>query len=110
MNINPDNLVVKNNEAEHRYEIAIEGQLAVLTYRLVGARITLIHTGVPAALEGHGIAGKLAQYALDDARARELAVIPRCPFVVRYIQRHRGYADLVIPQERAQYLAPQAER
>jgi len=110
MDINLNNLSVKNNAAEHRYEIAVGDQIAVLTYRLAGERITLIHTGVPETLEGHGIAGKLAQFALDDARARCLAVIPRCPYVVRYIQRHSAYADVVTPEERAKYLAPKTDR
>ena len=107
MEINLDDLSVKNNAAEHRYEVAVGDQIAVLTYRLVGERITLIHTGVPETLAGHGIAGKLAQFALNDARESGLAVIPRCPYIVRYIQRHKEYADVVIPEERAGYLAPE---
>jgi predicted GNAT family acetyltransferase len=106
MEINLDALSVTNNAAAHRYEIAVDDQIAVLTYRLSGERITLIHTGVPEALEGHGIAGKLARFALDDARARGLAVIPRCPYVVQYIKRHREYADVVIAEERDAYLTP----
>ena len=108
MEISLDDLVVKNNVAEHRYEIAVADQLAILIYRLTGDRITLIHTGVPEALAGHGIAGKLARFALDDARAKGLAVIPRCPYVVRYIRRHSEYADVVIAEERAAYLTNRA--
>jgi predicted GNAT family acetyltransferase len=63
-----------------------------------------MHTEVPEALEGHGIAGKMAQFALEDAHARHLAVIPRCPFVAGYIRRHPAYADLVPPDERARLL------
>jgi hypothetical protein len=33
--------------------------------------------------------------ALDDLRARGLALVPLCPFVAGYIERHPGYADLV---------------
>lgn len=110
MKINPNDLVIKNNEVAHRYEVAVGDQLAILAYRLSGERITLLHTDVPEALAGQGIAGTLTRFALDDARARGLAVIPRCPFVVRYIQRHSDYADVVIPEERAAYLTRGSER
>ena len=110
MELSLDDLVVRNNVAEDRYEIAVADQLAILNYRLAGDRITLIHTGVPETLEGRGIAGKLAQFALDDARARGLSVIPRCPYVVRYLQRHSEYADVVIAAERSAYLTPRNAR
>ena len=60
INVSLDDLIVKDNAAAHRYEIAVEDQVAVITYRLAGDRITLPHTVVPKALEGHGLAGKLA--------------------------------------------------
>jgi len=50
---------------------------------------------VPPALEGRGIAGKLARAALDYARERKLSVIPRCPFVAAYIRKHPEYQSLV---------------
>jgi predicted GNAT family acetyltransferase len=95
MGSDSDSPEVRDNSAESRYEVAIEGQLAVLEYALEGDHITLIHTAVPEALAGHGIAGRLAKAALDDARARGLAVLPRCPYVAAYIRRHPEYADLV---------------
>jgi predicted GNAT family acetyltransferase len=70
----------------------------------LGDRIVFIHTVVPEALEGHGIAGKMAHFALEDARARHLAVILLCPFVAGYIRRHLEYADLVPPDDRARLL------
>jgi predicted GNAT family acetyltransferase len=101
MNANLDDVTVANNETAQRYEARVAGQLAVITYQQLGDRIAFIHTEVPEALEGHGIAGKMAQFALDDARAQGLAVIPLCPFVAGYICRHLEYADLVPPDDRA---------
>jgi predicted GNAT family acetyltransferase len=37
----------------------------------------------------------VAAAALDDARERGLEVVPLCPFIARYIQRHPEYADSV---------------
>ncbi len=97
MNINPDDVDVSNNEAEQRYEARVDGRLTILAYQQEGGRIVYTHTEVPVELEGHGIAGKLTQVALDDARAGRLTVVPRCPYVAGYIQRHPEYQDLVSP-------------
>ena len=101
MNGNLDDVIVANNETAQRYEARVDGHLAVITYQRLGDRIVFIHTEVPEDLEGRGIASKMAQFALDDARAQGLAVIPRCPFVAGYIRRHPEYADLVPPGDRA---------
>lgn len=101
MDANLDDLTVIDNPAEHRYEARVGDELAIITYRRTSDRITFLHTEVPPAMEGHGIAGKMARIALDDARAQGLAVVPRCPYVAAYIRRHREYADLVPPNERA---------
>jgi predicted GNAT family acetyltransferase len=97
-------VTVANNETAQRYEARVDGQLAVIIYQRLGDRIVFIHTEVPEALEGQGIAGKMARFALDDARARRLVVIPQCPFVAGYIRRHPEYAGLVPPGDRARLL------
>lgn len=108
MEIDINSLVVHDNEAGKRYEIAVGDQVAVLTYtRRVEGRIAFVHTLVPEALEGHGLAAKLTRFALDDAQAKGLAVIPLCPYVVSFIRRHREYADLVPPEEQGRLAARQ---
>ena len=86
---------VTNNEAEHRYELKVDGQLAIAEYRLRPGRISFTHTEVPDALEGKGIGSRLVKSALDDARAQGLKVVPICPFVKHYIDTHPEYGDLV---------------
>lgn len=100
MSINVDNLEIRDNPAQHRYEARLDGHLAVVTYRREEGRITFIHTVVSPALEGHGVAGKLVRHALDDARGQGLAVIPLCPYVVSFIRRHPEYIELVPVEER----------
>jgi predicted GNAT family acetyltransferase len=79
-----------------RYEAHDGDALAgLLQYRRRPALIALVHTEVLPAFEGQGIGGALARFALDDARASGTAVLPFCPFVDAYIQRHPEYADLV---------------
>src|SRR5205807_6438218 len=44
---------------------------------------------------GRGFGSRLAAGALEDARRQELEVIPLCPFVAEYIDRHPEFEDLV---------------
>ena len=86
---------VIDNAAESRYELRTPAGLALIAYRRDGRSIDLLHTEVPEAMEGQGIAGRLARFALEDARSAGLRVIPSCPYVGSYLRRHPEYADLV---------------
>ena len=96
-----ENIAVTNNEAAQRYEASVDGLLSRLQYERRGERIVYLHTEVPDALEGRGIASALARTALEDARARHLTVVPYCPFVRAYLQRHPEYLPLVDRAHRA---------
>lgn len=89
-----------HNEARRRFEWEEGGHTAHLDYVRREGRILLVHTEVPDALAGRGLGGKLAKAALDFARASELAVVPKCPFVAAYLVRHPEYLDLVRPEDR----------
>jgi predicted GNAT family acetyltransferase len=86
---------VTRNEAEHRYEVAVEGQTAFAQYSLNGDIITFTHTIVPEEVEGQGIGSRLVSAALEDARKRDLKVVPMCSFVRGYIERHPEYQDML---------------
>jgi len=97
MKIDPEKIEVIQNTAKNRFEVTIDGQTAVTEYMLPGDKIIFSHTEVPEALEGNGIASKLAQTALEYARTENLKVMPLCPYVAAYIRRHPEYKDLVLP-------------
>ncbi|GAA1230757.1 GNAT family N-acetyltransferase [Pseudonocardia alaniniphila] len=85
-----------------RFEIHVDDKLAgFAVYRLGHGRISFIHTEIDDAFAGQGLGGKLVRAALDAARTRGLAVIPQCPFVRGWIQKHADYLDLVPEAERA---------
>ena len=97
-------LRVADNPDEGRYEVFADGELAgFVTYRLGPRRISVLHTEIDDAFEGHGVGGSLVSEALDDARARGLAVLPFCPFVRSYIKRHPEYLDLVPENDRGRF-------
>jgi predicted GNAT family acetyltransferase len=87
-----------------RYEISIDGD--VVGFTAYGARpglIAFIHTEVDERLQGRGLADRLIRFALEDARARGLAVLPFCPFVKAFIERHREFEALVPDSYREQF-------
>ena len=100
MEIDADTLPVVNDEAGRQFEIEVDGEVAFLQYRIEGSTIIYPHTVVPRALEHHGLAARLAHYALEFARERSLAVVPICPYVRAYFERHPEHADLVSPTYR----------
>jgi len=97
-------VTIADNPEEQRYEIRVDGDLAGFAqYRLRPGLLAFIHTEIGDRFEGEGLGGRLIEFALGDARARGLAVLPFCPFVNGYIQRHREYVDLVPEANRAQF-------
>ena len=96
-------LEITLNEPEHRYEARVDGELAgFAVFRMRGDRIVFTHTEVDDRFEGQGVGSKLARYALDDVRDRgSLRVVPQCPFIRSWIEKHPEYADLVSGEERS---------
>lgn len=86
---------VRNNQADSRYELETDGQVAVAAYRMEGGAVAFTHTVVPPELEGQGLGSRLVKGALDDVRARGLKFVPRCEFVAAYSERHPEVRDLL---------------
>ena len=85
------------NESESRYEAFVGGELAGFAeFEVDDERIIFTHTEVNDAFEGQGVGGQLARAALDDVRAAgKYRVVPRCPFIKKWIEKHPDYQDLV---------------
>jgi predicted GNAT family acetyltransferase len=86
---------VTDDTAASRFEVTAGGQRAVLHYRRHGNRLVLIHTGVPAALEGLGIGGRLVTAAAGRAAHEGMTLVPLCPFARAWLQRHPEIAGTV---------------
>ncbi|HEY1853992.1 MAG TPA: GNAT family N-acetyltransferase [Solirubrobacterales bacterium] len=94
---------VRDDREGERYVIEVGGEPAGFAqYRDRANAISFTHTEVDKRFEGQGLGGRLVAAALDDVRSRGLAVLPFCPFVRSYIERHREYLDLVPEVQRAQ--------
>jgi uncharacterized protein len=86
---------VRNDTAQNRFELDVDGVQAVAYYRMTPGVITFVHTEVPQALSGRGIGTKLIRGALEIARAQGLKVVPQCPFVSAFMGKHPEYNDLL---------------
>lgn len=95
------------NDAEHgRYVLEDDGRTVALTqYDERHDRLFFPHTEVDPAYEGQGLAGQLIRQALDDVRSKGRLIVPLCPFVRGYIERHPEYADLVDADLTERFLA-----
>jgi predicted GNAT family acetyltransferase len=88
-------LTVEDNPDARRYEARLDSEVVgYIAYHLEPKRMTLIHTEVEPAFEHQGIASRLVASALDDIRSRGLSLLPVCPYVRSYLQRHPEDADL----------------
>jgi predicted GNAT family acetyltransferase len=79
-----------------RYELSIDGKVVgFAAYRARPGLIAFVHTEVDERLQGRGLGDRLIRFALEDADTRGLAVLPFCPFVKAFIERHREFESLV---------------
>lgn len=87
-----------DNTAKKRYEFDLGGDLAIIEYIKTQGFIVLTHTEVPVKYEGQGVGSELVRAVLEDLRAKQLPVIPQCPFIAQYIYRHPEWADVVLKE------------
>lgn len=86
---------VRHTTTQQRFESQADGAVAFLSYTHQGDHVCFGHTFVPALLRGRGMAGVLVRAALDEARARQWKVVPRCSYVAAFLKRHPECADLL---------------
>ncbi|MEG8040883.1 GNAT family N-acetyltransferase [Sphingomonas sp. LR60] len=86
---------VKDHRSEQEFTLAVGDHRAVAAYQLEGGTIVFTHTVVPPEIEGRGVGTKLIRGALDIVRDRGWKVVPQCPFVRAYIEKHPAMRDLL---------------
>ena len=89
------NIEVAHNPEEHRFELSVDGHLAVLTYMLTGNIMVFLHTEVPPAIGGRGLGVNLVETGLKYAREHGLKVRSMCWFMSKYLRRRPEYQDLL---------------
>ena len=86
---------VIHDRDRHRWEARIGEDLAgFATYRRSQGVIDVQHTEVHPAFEGRGVGGVLVRAALDEVAAGADRLVPSCPFVAAWLERHPDYQHL----------------
>ncbi|MGC5257469.1 GNAT family N-acetyltransferase [Gordonia sp. DT218] len=105
---NVGTLRITHSPAQERYEAILpadpaadgsgdEEMVGYLDYVSEPYQVVLTHTVVREQFSGHGYAGQLVRYVLDDIRATGKQVVPVCSYVQRFISQHPEYADMAVP-------------
>lgn len=91
--------VVSHNSTASRFEVVLDGHLAVADYVLDGERMVFTHTFVPPELRGRGVAEKLVRAGLEFARQHGRKVVPQCSYVAVFLKRNPefGHSDGILP-------------
>jgi predicted GNAT family acetyltransferase len=95
--MNFEEKALRVNETLHHLELEAEGGIAFIEYKLSHDKLFLIHTEVPAELEGKGAGTAIVHKALQFAKDNNYKIVPICAFVQRYLKKHTEWSDLVAP-------------
>ncbi|MFG3322827.1 GNAT family N-acetyltransferase [Streptomyces sp. NPDC048171] len=89
---------VERADDDSRYEILVGDRRAGLTaYRDLGKQRVFFHTEIDEAFAGQGLGTQLVQQALADVRASGMRIVPVCPYVAKFLERHGEFADITDP-------------
>ncbi|MFJ9641663.1 GNAT family N-acetyltransferase [Streptomyces sp. NPDC004244] len=94
----PSPTAVERVDHGHRYDLLVGAEHAGRTeYRDRGVQRVFHHTEVDAAFAGQGLAPLLVGEALADVRRSGMRLVPVCPYVAAYLERHREFDDITDP-------------
>jgi predicted GNAT family acetyltransferase len=83
--------------ARGEYHAAVPGSEAIgrLTYQRRGDDVLVAdHTLVPPEIGGRGVAARLVEALIADARAEGNRIVPQCSYIDAAFRRHPEWADL----------------
>ena len=89
--------MIKRNQEKNKFFLKFGQDLAFLKYKDLGEnKIEIFQTYVPRKQRGQGVAGKLAQAALEFAQTHGQKVYPSCSYVADFMDRHEKFRSLKI--------------
>ncbi|MGO4204179.1 GNAT family N-acetyltransferase [Rhodococcus sp. TAF43] len=84
-----------------RYEVRVGDATAGFTQFVdSGDQRIFFHTEIGERFAGRGVASTLIRAALEDTVAHDKRIVPICPFVAGFLEKHddfKGYVDAVTP-------------
>ncbi len=89
-------MAFRDNSTAHRFELEEDGAIAFANYRDEhDGRRALTHFETPEALRGRGVAGRLMEHILAEARANKRSLHARCPYAVTYLEKTPAAGDVL---------------
>ncbi|WP_433789788.1 GNAT family N-acetyltransferase [Actinoplanes sp. CA-252034] len=90
-------ITVAEVPAKERFEARDEaGELAgMLTYQVTGPIIVYTHTTIDPRFEGRDVGALLARAVMEDAESRNRTVVPMCPVLAEWLEKHPAYDRFV---------------
>lgn len=80
---------------QKRFVATIDGYEAFIKYSVKPDIIILEHIEVDKELSGRGIASELTESVLLGIESRGLKIIPECPFIKSYIEKHPEWESIL---------------
>jgi len=71
-----------------QFIMVVDGQSCELDFNVSDQTMDIRSVRVPKAVGGRGLAGQLTLHALNWASDQSFAVIPTCPYVASWLERH----------------------
>ena len=93
--MNEQEYILTNNEGAQQFQIPIDGKLALIRYTRKDDKIYLMHTEVPEALSGRGIAGMMAEKVFRYIEEKNWILVPLCTYIQAYLKRHPEWERLL---------------
>jgi uncharacterized protein len=86
----------RDNKEAARFELAVGDDIAFAKYRedADGVR-AILHVETPEPLRGRGVAAKLMDAIVAEARVESFQLRPVCPYAVAYFKRYPEARDVV---------------
>lgn len=86
---------VVDNKEKQQFEAFVDGYPAIIQYSVEPEVLVLEHTEVDPALKGKGVASELVEKVLLQIELRGLKVVPQCPFIKKYIDKHPEWESIL---------------
>lgn len=88
---------IRHDPEARKFSTTVDGKEAYLRYALRGeGTLDFKSTFVPPELRGRGLAAKVVARGFEYAEENGFKVIPTCPYVETWLERHPRYRELVV--------------
>ena len=89
-------ITVTDETTHGAYRANVDGsdKQAELTWKARGEARIANHTYTPPEARGQGIALKLVEAMIEDAREQGFTIVPQCPYVEAQFRKHPEWAEL----------------